>query len=363
MYPVPSARFLPGLLRSHRVISEVQLITTSGTTEVLPHTGGEVVVDRGQAVRRSCTVQIDDVSLIPTTAADKLTVYGAQLLIYRGLEHDDGLREMVPVGVFRIDEVAGDLDVGPVEIHGSGVESYVVDDQFTSPRRLASATSAVAGIASLIQETLPAAVVTSQVTDSSVGNRTWDREDDRWEACRELATAIGAEVYADADGQFTIKTLPDVSADTVVWEVAAGESGALISAVRGMSRDGTYNSVTAFGENTEDNTAPVSATVEDTDPTSPTYVGTFGRVTRFYSSPTLTTVNACTSAATAILRDRAKPNATCDLTALPNPALEPGDVIRAVYANGFRELHQIHSLRIDLGTAAMTMTMIGAQED
>ena len=364
MYPPPSPRFLPGLLRSHRVVSEVVLFLADGTAELLPHTGGEVTVDRGQAIRRQCTVTIDDVSLIPTTVRDKLSVYGARLRISRGLEHDDGLRELVPVGVFRVDEVAGDVDMGPVEISGSGLESYIIDDQFTAARRLTSATSAVGGIRSLIQETMPDAVVISEVVDSAVGSRTWDRGDDRWEACRELATALGAEVFADADGQFRIRALPPVTAESVVWEVAAGEGGAMISAIRGMSRAGVINSWTVYGENTEDNTTPVSATVEDNDPTSPTWVGgPFGRVTGFHSSPLLTTTNLCTQAGGQKLRDSLKPNARCDLTTLPNSALEPGDVLRAVYTNGARELHQTHSLRISLGTDAMTLTTISGQED
>ena len=365
MYTAPSSRFLPALAYSHRVVTEVHLIRTDGTDELLDHTGGTVTVDRGQAVRRTCSVTLADTSLIPRSPSDKISVYGAQLRIFRGIDYGDGSSpETVPLGVFRVDAVQGDPDVGPVTITGSGLESFVIDDVFTAPVSIASG-SAVAGITTLIQGTIPTATVISRATDATVGTMSWDRETSRWDACTTLATALGAELYADAAGQFIIAPLPDLNPDSVVWEVAAGEGGVLISANRGMARSGVFNSVTAYGENTADNVAPVSATVEDTDPTSPTYVsGPFGRVPTFYSSAALITTAQCTAAATQLLKTRLKPNAVADVTSLPNPLLEPGDVIRVGYADGSREIHQAASFSIDLTAAGdFTIATISAQED
>src|SRR5690606_17272424 len=146
---------------------------------------------------------------------------------------------------------------------------------------------------------------------------------------QELATATGAEVYCDADGQFVIAELPDMLEAPIAWQVDAGQGGALISADWGFSRAGQSNVVVASGENTEEGIPPVSATVADDDPGSPTYyLGAFGRVPTFYSSATLISSGQCIAAATKILRASIKPNATADITALPNPLLEPGDVIR-----------------------------------
>jgi hypothetical protein len=364
VYPAPSSRFLPALAYSHRVVTEVHLIRTDGTDQVVDHTGGTVTVDRGQAVRRTCTVTVADPSLIPRTPTDRLSVYGAQLWIFRGIDYGDGTVETVPLGVFRIDSVDGDPDVGPVTITGSGLEASIIDDVFITPVTLASG-SAVAGITQLIQGTLPSAVVINRATDATVGTMSWDREASRWDACRTLATAIGAEVYADAAGQFIIAPLPDLLSSSVAWEVAAGEGEVLVSASRGMARTGVYNSVTAYGENTADNAAPVSATVEDTDPTSPTRVsGPFGRIPKFYSSAALITTALCTSAATQILKDSLKPNSAANLSSLPNPLLEPGDVLRMVYADGTRELHQVASFPIELGPGGdFSVATISAQED
>lgn len=362
MYPV-SARFLAALTESHQVATEVKIFLPNGTVETLEHTGGSVAVDRGQATRRTCTVTVADTSLIPRTPSDKLSVYGAQLRISRGIQWPDGSRELVPLGLFRIDQIAGDVDQGPVTISGKGLEAMVADDKFTSITKVSG--TAVGAVTSLIQATLPSATVVNRATDAVIGPRVYDVEADRWAAVAECAAAIGAEVYADADGIFVIAELPDLLAVTPAWTVAAGEGGAYISADRGMSLDGVYNACLASGENSEVDAPPVSALVVDDDPTSPTYwSGPFGHRPTFYSSSTLTTVGACTSAATLKLRAARAPNASADITSLPNPALEPGDVIRVAYPDGTKELHQVQSFTVPLEAAgAFTIATISARED
>lgn len=117
MYPV-TERFLKAITEDHNPITEVVLFRTDDKVETLPHTGGTVTVDRGSQCRRTCTVTIDDVTLIPRTALDKLSVYGARLRISRGVDYGGGEIELVPLGVFRVDDVDGDVDEGPVTIQG-----------------------------------------------------------------------------------------------------------------------------------------------------------------------------------------------------------------------------------------------------
>lgn len=364
MYPVPSTRFLPALRESHVPYTRVQLMRTDGVVVDLDHTDGSVTVDRGSAVRRTCTVTTEDTSLLPMTPTDQLAVYGARLRITRGIIYGDGSIESVPLGLFRIDKLEGDPALGPVTISGSGLEAVIADDKFIAPYTTRGATAAVTAITGLIQDSIPGAVVTNRATDATIGTMTWNTQGDRWAAVQECATTIGAEVYADADGQFVIAELPDLLTATVAWDVDAGADGVLISANRAFSRDGMYNYVIASGENTEDNAPPVSATASDTDPTSPTYVsGPFGRVPKFYSSATITNSTLAAGAAAKLLRDALKPNATVSLTSLPNPCLEPGDVLRVTYEDGRRELQQIQSFTISLGLDSITIATIGGKQD
>jgi hypothetical protein len=361
MYPV-STRFLQRIVEDHTPITNVVLFRTDGSVEHLEHTGGQVSVDLGAQCRRTCSVTVADTSLIPRTPADKLAVYGARLRLARGVEYSDGTQELVPLGVFRLDEVSGDVDEGPVTLNGKSLECVVADDKFTAPYRASG--TAVGAITTLIQRTIPDAIVTSTASDSAIGPRTWDVEGDPWGAVLELAAAIGATVYCNPDGEFVIAELPDLSSATPAWSVDAGEGGAYVAASRGMTADRVFNGVLARGENTESNVAPVSALVVDSDPSSPTYwSGPFGHRPTFYSSSTLITTSACTAAATLLLRSAQAPNASADISSLPNPALEAGDVIRVTYPDGSKELHQIASFTISLEVGgSFTMQTISAKE-
>lgn len=365
MYPAPSGRFLAALSESHVPVSVVELHRADGTVQEIAHTGGSVTVDRSSATRRTATVESPDVSLLPWTAADYLAISGARLRIRLGIAHPDGVVETVPVFYGRLDSINGDPEEGSVTLAASGLESVLADAKFEAAYSTRDDTAAITSITNLVKTVLPDAVITSTADNAPLGVRTWDAEGDRWAAVQELATAVGAEVYADADGIFHVAPLPDLLTAPVAWEVAAGPGGALIGASRGWSRDGMYNVVVATGENTEEDTAPVRGVAADEDPTSPTYyLGPFGRVPQFYSSPTITTVLSAESAAKKILTDAVKPGMTADISSLPNPLLEPGDVLRAVHSNGRRDLYQVQSLSVDLGLGGeFTLGLIGGKED
>lgn len=362
MYAV-SDRFLTALAESFTPVTEVKLFRTDGLVETLDSelVSGSVTVARGQQSRRTCSVSFEDPALIPRTPADKLSAYGALLRISCGVQLGD-FRELVPVGVFRIESIDGDVDDGPAVIQGESLEGMVARDKFVAPYRATG--TAVTAITALIQRTLPAAAVLNQATDASIGARTWDVDGDPWSAVTEIAAAIGAECYCDADGVFVIAELPDILTATPVWTISAGEGGVYIQASRGMSSDGVYNGVLARGENTAANSAPVESLVVDNDPGSPTYwSGPFGHRPTVYSSSTLTTTGACTAAATLKLRSAMAPNATANLVSLANPALAAGDVVRVVYPDGTAELHQVAGFPIDLGGGAdMAIQTISAKE-
>ncbi|MET8378068.1 DUF5047 domain-containing protein [Streptomyces microflavus] len=362
MYPT-SGRFLATLPQAHRVITQVQLFRTNGDVVDLAHTGGSVTADRGQTIRRTCSVTSADVSLIPTTPADELAVYGARLRISRGIDFGDGTSELVPLGHFRLDSVSGDPALGPVTFSGQAIECIVADDRLTAPYR---ATGTVAGaIEALILRSIPGAEVISLIPSTSIGPRVFDVEADPWAAVQEIAAAGGAECYTNADGTFVIAELPDVTTTNPVWTVAAGEGGVYIKGTRSMRSSGVHNGVLARGENTESGAAAVSYLAVDDDPGSPTYWdGPYGRRPLFYGSPTLTTTAAATAAARLKLRAAKAPNAAGDFSAMPNPALEPGDVLRVAHPDGLRELHQVQSITVPLEPGGdFPITTISAKGD
>jgi hypothetical protein len=289
-------------------------------------------------VRRTCTVTVADPTLIPRTAADRVSIYGARLRISRGVQYADGSQETVPLGTFRVDGVSGDVDEGPVTITGSGLEVIVSDDRFSTPYRATG--TAVSAITALIQRSIPTA---------------------------SLASVVGAEVYADGNESFVLEELPDILTTAPVWTVSAAEGGTYVQASRGMSSSGVFNGVIGRGENSEAGVAPFQVLVVDSDPGSPTYWdGPYGH--RLdptpVTSPAILTSLQATLAATLRLRQAQAANASAELTTLPNPALETGDVLRVVYEDGTAELHQVAAFPVPLDVGgAFTIRTISAKED
>lgn len=362
MYSV-SDRFLQRLAESHTVATRVQLFLTDGRTVDLEHTGGSVTVDRGQSIRRTCTVTGCDVTLIPRTPADQLATYGARLRLARGVDYGDGTSELVPLGVFRLDAVEGDLGQGPVTLQGKDLSAIITDDSFTEPWTATG--TVVSAVTALIVRSIPDAAVITDIVDAAIGRRTFDTEGDPWAAVQEIAAVAGAVVYASADGVFVIATLPDLLTTDPVWAVEATEGGVYISGTRAMTSDGVKNGWLARGENTADNVAPVSYLATDVDPNSPTYWGgPFGRRPGFHSSSTLITLAACTQAANLKLTVAKLPNASGNFSSLPNPALEVGDVLRVLHEDGTRELHQVAAFTVPLDLGGdFPISTISAKED
>ncbi|MFD0276179.1 DUF5047 domain-containing protein [Kitasatospora sp. NPDC127111] len=362
MYPV-SAALLAALSTPHQVVVRVDgFLAGVPTVTDLPIEGGSVTVDRGSKVRRTLSLTVADPAYLPWDAEDPLAVYGQQLVVSRGIKFPDGTVELCPLGTFRLDEPSGDVDMGPVTLTGKTLEAAVQDDRFTAPRSTAGYASTVAAITALIQETLPGAVVvnlTAGSRDQACAVVVWDAQADRWDAVGQLATSMHAECYVDVLGRFVIADVPDLFTATPVWDVAEGPTGNLIAASRKLARAGVYNAVVASGESAVSGVPPVSAMVQDTDPTSPTrWGGPYGRVPRFYSSGLLTSSAQCSAVAASMLRDAIAPNVETSISSLPNPALEAGDCLRLTYVGGRQErvLAQSFSVPLDVeGDFSLTL--------
>jgi hypothetical protein len=347
-------QFLAALTASHRPVFSVDVMAgVSVVVADLPISGGSVTVDAGSEVRYTCTVTVGDIGYLPKLATDALAPYGNLLRIKRGIRYTNGAVEWVPVGLFVIDDASGDRVLGPVTVAGKGLESLMRGNKLTVPYSTAGEIGHVTAITSLVAAVLPSvAVDSSGVTgDIAPARKTWDADSDRWAACRELATAIGAEVYFDAEGTLVVRDLPPAPpAAAPVWTVAAGPGGVLVGDDVALALSGVCNGVRCQSDgNATDGTAPVYADAVDTDPTSPTrWGGPIGKRLRIVKSPLYRTVGQCESAAAALLPRVLGPNRTIGLSSVPNPALEAGDCIRVVHLDGTPELHVVQSVTIPL---------------
>ncbi|MGW6948986.1 DUF5047 domain-containing protein [Streptomyces xanthophaeus] len=336
------------------------------TRSHLPVVEGAVTLDRGSKVRRSLSLTVGDLSLLPWDATDPLAVYGQELRIKRGIPFATGT-EWVTLGTFRIDEPTGKVRSGPITLTGKSAEVSIQDDKFMIPVSSQGYATCMDVIEFLIHQTLPTATVVNLTSDSRnpacpVAN--WNAQSDRWDAVTQVARAMNAEIHCDATNRFVITDAPNVLTSPVVWDIADGEGGTLISESRAMSRTAVYNAVVVSGENTASSTPPVSAIAYDDDPLSPTrWGGPFGRVPKFYTSALLATEAGCLSAAESMLFDATAPNIQASIEASPNPALEPGDCVR-VRNRGRRYLYIVQALSIPLTAAgSSSITLRGGKEE
>lgn len=363
-----SAGFLAALRTSHQAVVRVDSYTAGGLTRLasnLPIAEGAVTADASSQVRRTLDVTISDPGLMPYGETGVLSPYGTELYVLRGIRYPTGATEWCPLGMFRVDDVQRGLADQGVRVTGVDRSKAVADRRFEKPRRpTGGATTRVGWITTLVREVftgLPATDTTGNTEPMPYPTPVWERE--RWGAIEELATSIGAEAFFDARGGLVIRSEPVIT-NPVAWWVDAGASGVLVDGARNISRERTYNVVVATGEPLG-NFAPARAVVADTSPASPTRVdGPFGRVPRFYNSPLLRTTTQATKAATALLGRVRSLNRQLELSLVPNPALEPGDVIEVRLDDGSRERHLIDKVTCPLDPAtAMSLSTRSTNPD
>lgn len=327
-----SARFLSTLRGSHKAVFRARVCTTfqTGTDPdgiEIPILSGNVLSAATAKVRS--TLDLTTVYEWPRNAAGLLAPYGNELYVERGVEYGNGSKEWVGLGYFRIDTPDQDeAPNGPIQIAGQDRMAGIMDADFLTPRQFASSMTRGQLVAQLVGEVYPSATVSwddTGVRDGTIGFTvtTVTEDNSRYNTLTDLITSLGKVGYWRYDGVFRVETPPAISG-TPAWDIRGGKDGVLRRLSRSITRDGIYNAVAASGS-----VVPVWAAVADLNPNSPTrYGGRFGLVPRFYSSQFLTTTDQCRSAAEVLLRKSLGLPYSVNLEAIPNPALEPDDLIR-----------------------------------
>lgn len=370
MQPV-SARWGPALATDHGLATRVNVLYDGAlVAEDIPFVDGSISVDRGSDVRRSLSLTIANPADFPTSETALYGVYGQTLYVESGITYLDGSSELVPCGHFVITQVSGNIHTGPLTITATGLEILLKRAVFETATSTRGFANAAAFINTQLQAVIPGVsfVDASSAGSSSLATKTWDAGQEVWPALVEVATSVGAELYCDANGSFRLVDIPDIETAVPVWDVSAGEYGVMVSADMAVTADEVYNRVVVSGENTEDDTPPVSAEAKIT--TGPLrYGGPFGKVTKAYSSSLITSGSQAYATAIALLRKYQAPNRTVTLSTIPNPALEAGDCIRVDYGDTApvpAELHLVQSFSVPLsvdGNASFTIETVSGREE
>jgi len=331
MYPVSDA-FRAALAASSMVVA-TRATASDGT--VLNVRGGSVSMDSGREIGRTCSLDL--------TAADGLTaeqVYALvtspdiELTVQRGLVTEAG-SELVPLGVFSTDtaSIAKGVD-GSVSWSGSDRSKKIARNRFIDPYVIEAGTPLATAGADLIRSRFAGAVVDfSNVTEAVGATIAFEAGDQSnpWKEARALVADYGYDLRFNGLGVAVAVEVGDPAQDDPAFDFGAGETSLVLDGSAETSLDGVYNGVIATGEGT-DVQAPVRAVVWDTDQTSPTYyLGGFGQVPYFFSSPLITTEDQATKAARSVLARVKGRLQQIAWPAIVNPALEPLDIVTVTF--------------------------------
>lgn len=311
-----------------------------------PVTGGRYYADRGQQVRLDCDVTL----AVPEWEDIDLDVQSCRFKVRRGVS-SLGFTETIQLGEFRVDSFIRPA-IGAITVKGSGLEAYLLDARFLTPRTPPYGQSTVTTIINLITEVLPDATVLVRCRQDRpvLATAVWQR--DRMDTIDDLANSIVAEVFCDSQGRFVIADQPNPTTGVPVYIADEGPAGVLIARSEESTRDRQYNAASVAGQSTDPDVPPVWAWSVDLNPASPTYFyGPFGQKPIFYTSQFFTTTAQCQAYADQLLVEALAENKTLTFTQLPADFLEVSDVVAVRTRAGVLEQHLLQSFSCTLGTA------------
>jgi hypothetical protein len=359
MRPV-SEEFQRLVTKSHRVATQATLYPADGTDPVtIPIIDGTVTLDSTASVRARCDIQVADPDWIPVVAGDKLSPFGSEIELRRGLYLSDGSVETVALGRFGIEdaEITDDGTGTTVRVTALDRAEQISKAKFEDAYQVDAGTDFTEAILNIVSTALPGVETTDgfdTASSLSIGVPvTALPGDDPWEFAQALATTLGMRLFFDGDG---ILNMAPFSSGQVAAEIVEGENGVLLTVSRNWSRTGSFNRVIVTGETGQDDTT-YRGEATDTDPASPTfYGGPFGNVPEFRTYPQITSDSHAQDVAEAILAQEIGAPSNVSFGMIPNPALEPDDTVLISRPSiGVNEAHVLDSLTIGLG-ASETMS-------
>ena len=324
--------------------------------------GGQVRATLQSRVARTLTLTVPDY-MYPYLQGDLLWPFGAHLKAYRGIRYGDGTVDEFPIFNGPIVSVKPQQG-GVAQVTANDLANEVIMAGFTGPQASIAGSTILAEFMRLVSGGYPAATfgVSSDLGNATVPVLTYDQ--DRGAALDALAKVVGAFWYPLADGRFVMRRIPWTAplAMTPV-EMGSGNNpdlpyaGTVLAAYPLRSNAGVVNRLTLSGERA-DGSAPVFATVEDTDPTSPTYInGPYGVKSVTVQVSSADTPSTLLTAAKVLLARARALVEPWEITCVPDGSIELGDAINLRWRGHFaQQMVASYSIPLDVDG---TMTIQG----
>ncbi len=335
-----SATFDTAIHQTHQVIITAELWSAGLRAMLnpnLPVVGGSITIDRSANNRRTATLQLaDDTGLfaqIGPSGDSGLEPYGNEVRVYRGIAYADGTQELLPVGVFPINET--DLSESSsgrsVTLTLTDRSRLVSDNKLTGTYYIPTGTQFLTAAQALVDFSLPYQTAVDKdvesVTPITTGTTiAYHEQDNPWDAVQQLCATVGTEVYFGPDGRLKIRDIPDPASQPNVFSYADDELSILLAVERKLTRGPNAVLLTSSAPNV----GPIRSLQYDNDPNSPSYYGgPYGKVTEFYADPLTTSQSQADAHALGRLRKILGLAESITLSTIPHPAHDAGDAVHA----------------------------------
>ena len=223
-------------------------------------------------------------------------------------------------------------EVGATDIRNTGKSlfQHLEDDRLTSPTVPYSGGTLASELRRLVGGHM-GVIVSDALTNRPCPSMSWGES--RIDAIYEIADAWPARLREGPDG--VLYVLPPVPAITERPEksLTDGDAGTVIGVTRQGSRAGIFNRIVARGQEQDDAGQPRFQAIIDQTTGPLRTSGPYGIVTRFFSSPLITSKQAALNSATTMLATSVRQKTTVPVTHTPNPTLTLDTPVELITAN------------------------------
>lgn len=288
--------------------------------------------------------------------------YDKILKAYRGVERgSDGATWETQIGEFMIERISIPRFPDLVKVTGRDYKKkmeqskFVNATSFASGQTVESVISAIAGAAGITKRNIP-------ITGSTLGRDfIWERGVSRWDACLEVATAYGYELFFDANGYLVLRLYRDPYTSPSEFTFQTGDTSNLADYEKVLNDSRLYNHVVVEGAATD--TIPVWAEATNTIATSPTRISRIGDRLYQYVSSFITTTAQAQQVADNFLTIHALEEFEGNLESLMFPWMEAGDIVDFIDPRPYpgeptRFLLSSFNIPMKLGTMSSTVKRV-----
>jgi hypothetical protein len=311
---------------------------------------GTVTVDRERDERRNLDLLLDNTDGLLINDPHDGFWYDKIIKIFWGIRYYDQAiatwrRWETPLGEFMIDRIDEDRFPHAVKVTGRDYAKKCLTSKiaysmsFQSGLRVEEIIRALAANAGVKKFLLP---VTTQAYGDDI---VFTRGTERWKVMKQLADAIGYELYFLANGALTMRPYPDPTTSPIAWSFTDGGGGSLINYSRSSTDSRMFNHIIVTGAaiGADSNNMPASqvaasntdsevifAEARNDDPGSPTRIERVGDRVEPYESDLFTSQEQAQTYADTQLRIGALEEYTMSFESLLLPWLDGSDIVEIV---------------------------------